>query len=355
MKKTTILYQMLPAAFAGIFLLSSCASQQDIRKVNLEMHTLDNRLIELEKSIKEIKKRTGSSVESVQEKQAGFGNTIDKLNTELLQTRGQLEEARHRYRSLNAELIRIKKKLNQRLDKVEHESSALNEKFSEKTDSLKGEVRSLNSKLADMQNVIDSLGKSITSLDQQIESIKKAEMEEKTARARKAAKAACAAKEQAEKAGESSEEGVHLIKPAEIKKDIDTDKDRAQNQTAEKKSAGQQEYEKGLKKFRTGNYRETKEIFSDLRGKYAGKDIGIKSRFMVADCLFKLKNYSLAILEYQQVISDHPGHDKVPHALFNQASAFEKLGDKKTADIVYRKLIREFPDSEEAARARKKL
>ncbi len=370
MKKSAIFSQIFPAALAGIALLGGCASQQDMRKVNLEMHTLDNRLIAIEESIKDIQQRIGTSVDSVQKKQAGIGNTIDQLNTRLLQTKGQLEESRHRYRSLNAELIRISKNLDQRLDRIDDKTGVIQEKLAAETSSLQDQVSTINTRLTGLQKEIGSLQQDTATLNQQIKNIKEARIREKAARARKAAETASAAREQVETADTEPTGTLHRITPVEKKKVVQASRGEPLEQEAEEqrpeekaapaepveqKSAAEKQYETAMNKFRAGDYREAKEIFSDIRKEYDGQEIAVKARFMVADCLFQLGNHSLAILEYQQVISDHPRHNKVPHALYNQATAFEKLGDEKTANIVYRKVVREFPDSEEAGLAKKKL
>lgn len=372
MKKNTMLLQILPATFAGIFLLGGCATQQDMRRANLERRAQDSQIIELKKSIEKINDRIGDSVDSVQKNQAGLGNTVDELETTMLQTKGQLEESRHRYRSLNSELMKIKKNLNKRLDKIENKTTSLGEEFSAETSSLREEIGELDSKLASQQSGIKALDNNIDSLDQRVKDLKKARMEEKAARARKAAETAQATRKQTEDPDDESST-ITLLKPEKMKKEVTAEKETAQKsrdagpeqadtastepekEKEKEKDSGQQKYEQGISEFKAANYRDAKEIFSDLRKEYGSKEIGVKARFMAADCLFKLENYSLAILEYQQVISDHSGHEKVPHALYNQASAFEKMGDQKTADIVYRKVVREFPNSEEATKAQEKL
>ncbi|MFP3983452.1 MAG: tetratricopeptide repeat protein [Desulfurivibrionaceae bacterium] len=371
MNKNTMLLRIIPVTFAGIFILGGCATQQDMRRANLERRAQDSQIIELKKSIEKINGKIGESVNSVQKNQAGLGNTLDEMETTLLQTKGQLEESRHRYRSLNAELIRIKENLNERLDQIEDRTTSLDENFSAETSSLKEEIDKLDKKLATQQSGIETLNNDITSLDQSIKEIKKARMEEKAAKARRAAESARAKREQTENSKDESSSTIALIKPEKMKKEVTAEKETSQKsrdaepkqeditstepEKEEKKDSGQLKYEQGISEFEAANYREAKEIFSDLRKEYGSEDIGIKARFMVADCLFNLENYSLAILEYQQVISDHSGHKKVPHALYNQASAFEKMGDKKTADIVYRKVVREYPNSEEASKAKEKL
>ena len=59
-----------------------------------------------------------------------------------------------------------------------------------------------------------------------------------------------------------------------------------------------------------------------------------------------------AILEFQDVIKNYPGKEKVPAAMLKQAMAFKELGDAKSAKYLYKKLIELFPASEEAKSAK---
>jgi TolA-binding protein len=60
-------------------------------------------------------------------------------------------------------------------------------------------------------------------------------------------------------------------------------------------------------------------------------------------------------LEYQEVIKNFPNKDKAPAAMLKQAMAFKGLGDDKSARYVYKKLIQDYPSSEEAKKAKEKL
>jgi TolA-binding protein len=54
-------------------------------------------------------------------------------------------------------------------------------------------------------------------------------------------------------------------------------------------------------------------------------------------------------------VQRYPKGDKAPAALYAQGSLFIDLGDSPDARLAFSKLIRDYPASEEAARARQKL
>jgi TolA-binding protein len=68
-----------------------------------------------------------------------------------------------------------------------------------------------------------------------------------------------------------------------------------------------------------------------------------------------LKQYEQAILAFQKVIKQYPRGNKVPNALLRQALAFDELNDKTSAKLLLRKLINQYPKTNEAKIAENKL
>ena len=61
------------------------------------------------------------------------------------------------------------------------------------------------------------------------------------------------------------------------------------------------------------------------------------------------------LLEMEQAISKYPESSKIPAALFKQALSFLELGDKKNARNLFRKVIEQYPRSDQGELAKKKL
>lgn len=62
-----------------------------------------------------------------------------------------------------------------------------------------------------------------------------------------------------------------------------------------------------------------------------------------------------ALEAYNDIISKYPKSSRVPQALLRQSSVFVRLDDSKTAKLILKKLVGEFPKSPEAAQARERL
>jgi tol-pal system protein YbgF len=77
--------------------------------------------------------------------------------------------------------------------------------------------------------------------------------------------------------------------------------------------------------------------------------------FWAARCYEQRGDQNQAISKFYDVVTRYPKGDKAPAALWAQGSLFVALGDSPDARLAFSKLIRDYPASEEAARARQKL
>ena len=114
-------------------------------------------------------------------------------------------------------------------------------------------------------------------------------------------------------------------------------------------------YQKGLDAQRAGNPQQARELLSRFIETYPKHDLVANARYWVGETYYSEKNFEQAILEFQQLIKNYPGKEKVPAAMLKQAMAFKELGDKKSARYVYNKLLVEHPESAEAKLAKEKL
>lgn len=114
-------------------------------------------------------------------------------------------------------------------------------------------------------------------------------------------------------------------------------------------------YQKGLDTYRAGKFAEARESFAAFLAQHPKHELAANARYWTGETYYSEKNYEQAILEFQEVIKNFPGKEKVPAAMFKQAAAFSEIGDTKSARYVLKKLVDDHPDSEEAKRAKDRL
>ena len=118
---------------------------------------------------------------------------------------------------------------------------------------------------------------------------------------------------------------------------------------------GQQLYDRGYALYKQGRYDDAREVLRQYAADNPDAKLTDNALFWIGETYYDQAQYEQAILEYDKVIKRFPQGDKVPSALLKQAFAFDAIGYPVDAKILLRKVLREHPDSEQAAIARKKL
>lgn len=114
-------------------------------------------------------------------------------------------------------------------------------------------------------------------------------------------------------------------------------------------------YQQGRDAYKAGDLAKSREAFTAFLEKYPTHELAVNARYWLGETWYGEKNYEQAILEYQKVIKEYPGKEKVPAAMLKQALAFRELGDTKSARFILKKIVEDFPLSEEAGPAKEKL
>ena len=77
--------------------------------------------------------------------------------------------------------------------------------------------------------------------------------------------------------------------------------------------------------------------------------------YWAARCYALRRDQNQAVSKFYDLVQRYPKGDKAPAALWAQGNLFVELGDTPDARLAFSKLIRDYPSSEEAGRARQKL
>ncbi|MCS7200080.1 MAG: tetratricopeptide repeat protein [Caldimicrobium sp.] len=114
-------------------------------------------------------------------------------------------------------------------------------------------------------------------------------------------------------------------------------------------------YQKAFSHYEKGNLKEAKSTWEEYVQRFPkGKWIG-QSYFYLGEIAMKEKDFETAILEYQKLIEMPGANPLKPKAILRQAEAFLALKDKKAAEILLKKVIKNYPGTIEAKEAEKKL
>lgn len=124
----------------------------------------------------------------------------------------------------------------------------------------------------------------------------------------------------------------------------------------EAEMSAEQLYQDALRAIRQdSDFSRGRRMLERFSANYPEHDLYVNALYWQGEAFYGEKNFELAILQFQDVISQYPEHSKAPAAMLKQALAFNALGDAPNARTTMEKLISEYPDAEQVAAARKYL
>ncbi len=321
-------------------LLSQCASQDEVRKLNYQLRTVNQKVDEVQSTTaNQMQKRTASAV-----------NKLDAVAEETRQLRAINEENQ------------------QAFDLYRQQST---ERFASFQAALE-QMRAQN------ETRFKAIEQELDQLTGNLQRVSRARVQAAEKRAKEAARRAEAAQRTVLAAGSHAGAGVTLrpenrkirkshatpAPPAHKPQQLASAQPVAQ-QTAPAKqpvvaaapaapSVGSSLLGQAMASFKGGKYKTAYKAFEQVLAGQPKATEAAQTLFYMGECLFNTGEYDLAILDYQKVISNYPKDVHSPAALLRQGMSFEKLTDLETAKIIYAKLIADYPKSRESGIAKKR-
>ena len=115
------------------------------------------------------------------------------------------------------------------------------------------------------------------------------------------------------------------------------------------------DYEAALKVVLAGKTLEGREKMTAFLQRYPGSKLEPNALYWIGETWYSDKSYDKAILVFKDVTTKFPKHDKASAALFKLGACYEQLKDKGNAQFYWQALLEDFPTSEAAGLARKRL
>jgi tol-pal system protein YbgF len=133
-------------------------------------------------------------------------------------------------------------------------------------------------------------------------------------------------------------------------------KDRKPKPSATPSSAPPQTlYDRGLESLRGGDYGQTVLILEELVQRHPSHALAPPAQFWIGEAYFRSRDYRHAATEYQKAVSLAQRGEKTPEALYKMGLAYRALKRPDRAREAWTQLLREFPQSPSAERARTAL
>jgi tol-pal system protein YbgF len=111
-------------------------------------------------------------------------------------------------------------------------------------------------------------------------------------------------------------------------------------------------FDRGMESFRAGELGQAVLDFEEFTDKYPGHPLAPSAQFWIGEAYFRSRDFEQAASKYQKVIDLAATGERTPDALLRLGLALRSLRREDRAREVWTRLVRDFPDSEAALRAR---
>jgi tol-pal system protein YbgF len=285
--------------------------------VTAEQEAQTKKVNYLLKENSEIKREMGKA-------RADTNAAMDVLREEISIIRGRLEEKEF-------DTDRMK----ETLDSLEETLNLLQQRFAaiEKMELGEGEKRAfLGESLGSINDTLDTLKNSLESMDGEVAELKESQ------------RSIDVAMDEFRESERSIDERLSRLEVRPIQKE-------KKEETPDPATLYMEGYHDTMDKNFTG----AMETFERFLAQFPDHELADNAQYWMGEIYYARGDWERAILEFDKVVKKYPAGDKVADSLLKQGYSFEKLGDMKTAKILLRRVVEEFPQSETAKRAKERL
>jgi len=116
-------------------------------------------------------------------------------------------------------------------------------------------------------------------------------------------------------------------------------------------------YQSALEAWRADDFDACIDRFTTFLQNHPTSGYSDDAAYWLADCTYKNDEFKRAVVRFNAVVSVYPDSPKAPDALYRQGESLLKLGPKfhEAARTVFKKVQKDYPDSERAAEAARQL
>ena len=128
-----------------------------------------------------------------------------------------------------------------------------------------------------------------------------------------------------------------------------------ETQSADDVAKAERDYEDAWKRLREKDYHDAIKQFRKFVEEHPNSHLADNAQYWIGDSYYALQEFDEAIGEFDEVRKKYPKGNKVPAAWLKIGYAFVEQGNRVDARLVLQELINQYPQSEEAEKARGKI
>lgn len=114
-------------------------------------------------------------------------------------------------------------------------------------------------------------------------------------------------------------------------------------------------YRSALDNFSQENYQKAILEFEEFVANHSGHDLADNAQYWIGECYYAQKNFDLAVVEFGKVDTYFESGNKVAASLLKKGLALKELGKDQEAIVELEKVVSRYPNTDEAVLAGRKL
>lgn len=314
----------------ALLLISGCASKTSEIATKRELYEVTNRVRELEKRLNEkdiaIEQLTAVA-KNMETELAGLRNKVKAINdknvAKFSDLYSDLEDLHISVQELQNRLTSLSDEAKYYSKKAEHyarllEARAMDRTINQQMNDLAQKNEELFKRIQSLQEENAKLNDRIIQIEAKLEVLLKAELERK-------------------KSEEPPPEEVKIPEPPR------------------RELTEEEMYQMARDIMEKGDYTTAIEKFQKFINKYPDSNLADNAQYWIGECFYALGKYEDAVVEFDKVARNYRKSNKIPDAMLKQAFSFCKLKEIYACKQILLDLIKKYPDSEAASKAKVEL
>ena len=132
-------------------------------------------------------------------------------------------------------------------------------------------------------------------------------------------------------------------------------RESGQNLSTNNSENAKESFESSFELLRKGDYISAEDSLREYIKDFPTGSFTDDAKYWLAESLFSQNKYSEALGIFNEIIIEYPGSEKMMESILKSGFSYQELGDLSAAEAIFKRVIREYPNSSASSLAEERL
>jgi len=132
-------------------------------------------------------------------------------------------------------------------------------------------------------------------------------------------------------------------------------RESGQNLSTNNSENAKESFESSFELLRKGDYISAEDSLREYIKDFPTGAFTDDAKYWLAESLFSQNKYSEALGIFNEIIIEYPGSEKMMESILKSGFSYQELGDLSAAEAIFKRIIREYPNSSASSLAEERL